>query len=219
MAVDGDRHRQVDRPVRDLTIPDLDVNGIDEHDWIDGVEGSVLPLGHTVHHLVGDGGDGLLRHVGAVHLGQVGADLAVGQPLGRQRQDHVVDPGQAPLPFPHDLRLERARSVPRHADLDRTDVGEHRLGPAAVTSVPAAPTGRVVLVVADVVGDLTVQGRLEDPLGQLLQQPTLAGELQPVTTSPIDQHRDQLLIRDRTHQPGGRLLPRGDLGRHLASLP
>jgi hypothetical protein len=32
VAVDGDREREVDRPVRDLTVSDLDVHGIDEHD-------------------------------------------------------------------------------------------------------------------------------------------------------------------------------------------
>lgn len=69
VAVNGDRHDDVDRPVRDLTIPDLDVDGIDEHDWIDRVQRPVLPLGHPVHHLVGDRGDRLLRHFGAIHLG------------------------------------------------------------------------------------------------------------------------------------------------------
>lgn len=218
MAVDGDRHGQVDRPVRDLTIPDLDVDGIDEHDRIHPVERPVLPLGHPVEDLVGDGGDRLLRHLGAVHLGQMGGDLPVRQTLGRQRQDQVVDPGQPTLPLAHDLRLERPGSVARDPDLDRADVGEHCLGPAAVTGVPAAPTGRVVLVVADVVGDLPVQRGLQDPLGQLLQQPALTGQLQPFTPGPIDQHRDQLLVRDRTGRLHSRLLD-GDLGRHLASLP
>jgi hypothetical protein len=76
-----------------------------------------------------------------------------------------------------------------------------------------------VLVVADVVGDLTVQGGLEDPLGQLLQQTTLTGQLQPVTTSPIDQHRDQLLIHGPGHRPSGRLLLNGGLGRHRGVSP
>jgi hypothetical protein len=76
-----------------------------------------------------------------------------------------------------------------------------------------------MLVVSDVVSDLTVQRGLQDPLGQLLQQATLTGQLQPVTTSPVHQHRDQLLIRDRTGRPGGQLLLNGSLGRYLASLP
>jgi len=173
VAVDGDRHGQVDRPVRDLTVADLDVDGVDEHDRIHPVQGPVLPLRHPVHHLVRDGGYGLFRHVSPVHLGQVSGDLSVGQALGRQRQHHVVNAGQPPLPFAHDLRLESARRIARNPHLDRSDVGEHGLGPAAVTGVPAATAGRIVLVVADVVSDLTVQRRLEDPLRELLQQPTL----------------------------------------------
>jgi hypothetical protein len=161
----------------------------------------------------------LLRHVGAVDLGKVRRDLAVGQPLGRQRQDQVVNPGQPTLTLTHDLRLERTGHIPRHPDLDRPDVSQHSLGPGAVTTVAAALARRVVLAVPDMVGDLTVQCGLQNPLGQLLQQAALTGQLQPVTTSPVYQHRDQLLVRDRTGRPRGRLLLNSGLGRHLASLP
>ena len=65
--------------------------------------------------------------------------------------------GQSPLPLPRDLGLERTGHIPRHADLDRPDVGEHSLTPAAVAAVPAVPAGRVVLVVADRLGDLAFQ--------------------------------------------------------------
>src|SRR6266545_4328644 len=57
-----------------------------------------------------------------------------------------------PLPLAHDPRGEAAVAVPRHVDLDGADVGEHRLGPLAVTAVPAVLAGRVVPVVAEVVG-------------------------------------------------------------------
>ncbi len=49
---------------------------------------------------------------------------------------------------------------------------------------------RVVLVVADVVGDLTLERGFQDPLGQRLQQPALTGQPQPVTTGAVHQHRD-----------------------------
>jgi hypothetical protein len=35
-----------------------------EDDRVDGGEGPVLPFGHAVHHLVSDGGYGLLGDVG-----------------------------------------------------------------------------------------------------------------------------------------------------------
>ena len=40
-----------------------------------------------------------------------------------------------------------------------------------------------------------VQGGLQHPLRQLLQQPALAGQLQPVRPGAVDEHPDQLLVR------------------------
>ncbi|MEV6553915.1 hypothetical protein AB0M57_35255 [Streptomyces sp. NPDC051597] len=48
----------------------------------------------------------------------------------------------------------------------------------------------LVLVVADVIGDLTLQSGLQHPLGQLLQQPNRPGQLQPVIAGTVDQHRE-----------------------------
>lgn len=44
MPVDRDRHDDVDRPVRDLTIADLDVDGVDEYN---GIPLSRGPLRHS----------------------------------------------------------------------------------------------------------------------------------------------------------------------------
>jgi hypothetical protein len=43
VAIDGDGHDHVDRPVGDLTISDLDVDGVDEHDRIHRIQRPVLP--------------------------------------------------------------------------------------------------------------------------------------------------------------------------------
>ena len=181
----GDRQRDVDRPVGDLPVADLHVDRVDEDHRVDRVEGPVLPLGHALDDLVGDRGDRLPGHLGAVDLGQVRRDLPGGQPLRRQRDHHLVDPGQPPLPL---ARRSSARSVPSrsrgHVDLDRPDLGQHRLGPVPVAGVAAVPPGRVVLVVAEVVGDLALQRGLQHPLGQLRQQPALAGQLQPARAGP-----------------------------------
>jgi hypothetical protein len=72
------------------------------------------------------------------------------------------------LPFLDDLRLERALAVARNADLDGADVGQHRLGAAAVTRVTAVLAGWVALVIAEVVVDLPILGELQDPLRELL---------------------------------------------------
>jgi hypothetical protein len=82
---------------------------------------------------VGDRGDRLLRHLGAVDLGQVRGDLPVGEPFRGQGNHHVLDAGQPPLPFGDNSRLEAGIPVPRHGNLYRPGIGEHRLGPVAVT--------------------------------------------------------------------------------------
>jgi hypothetical protein len=190
---------------------------------VDRIEGPVLPVGHALHHLVGDRGDGGLGDLGPVDLCQVGGDLAVGQALRGQRQHHLIDAGQAPLPLLDDLRLEGAGHVPRDTDLGRAHVGEYGLGPVPVAAVPRAFAGRIVLVMAEVIGHLPVQGRLQDPLGQLLQQPALAGQLQPLGAGPVHQHLHQLVVSDRLHSRGTLSLLNGlqlDLGLvHLTSLP
>src|SRR4051794_14295576 len=74
--------------------------GVRNHRWNSSrVQRPVLPLGHALDDLVGDRGDRLPRDIGPVDLAQVGLDLAGGQPLGRQRDDQLVDTGQPPLTF------------------------------------------------------------------------------------------------------------------------
>ncbi len=188
-------HHDVDRPVGDLAVTDLDVDGVHEQDWIHAVQRAAGPFRHPLHHLVGNGGDGLLGDLRTVDLGQVGGDLTVGEALRRQRQHHLVHAGQPALPLLHDLRLERARHIPGHLHLDRANVGQHGLRPGPVAAVAAVPALGIVLLVAEVIGDLALQGRLQHPLGQHLQQPALPGQLQPLGPGPVHEHRNQLLVR------------------------
>ena len=129
---------------------------------------------HALHHRFGDRGDGLLGHLRAVYLGQVSRYLPVCGALRGQRQHHPIHAGQPALPLLHELRLKGASRVPGHLHLDRADVGQHGLRTGAVAGVAAVPACRVVLVIADVISDLTLQGGLQHPLGQLLQQPVLS---------------------------------------------
>ena len=66
-----------------------------------------------------------------------------------------------------------------HADLHRVDLGQHGLTAYTVAGAPAIPTGWVTLVAPEVINDLTVKRRLQDPFGPLLQQSTRAGQQQP----------------------------------------
>lgn len=54
--------------------------------------------------------------------------------------------------------------------------------------------GAALLVMAKVVGDLAFQGGLQEPLGQPLEQPTLAGQLQVLSLSTADQLVDELVV-------------------------
>ena len=141
--------------------------------------------------------DRLLGHLRAVDLGQVRGDLPVGQPFRRQGNHHVVDPGQPPLPFGDDFRLEAGIPVPRHRDLHRPGLGEHRLGPAPVAGIAAIAAFRVVLGIAEVIIQLAFQGALDHHLGQPAQQAALAGQLQPAGPGPLGQLAQQLLIGRR----------------------
>jgi len=120
---------------------------------------------------------GLLRHRGAVDLGEMRRDLPRGQPLRIQRQDDLVDPGQPPLALLHDHRRKRPVAVPRHIDLQLARrLGQDRLRPGPVADVAGITIlGGAVLRMAQVLRHLLVQRSLEHTLRELLQQPVRAG--------------------------------------------
>jgi hypothetical protein len=151
---------------------------------------------------VGDRSDRLLGDLRAIDLGQVRGDLPVGQPFRRQGNHHILDPGQPPLPFSDDFRLETGIPVPRHGNLHRTRLGEHRLRAVAVTGIAAVTARGIVLAVAEMVIQLALQGALDHHLGQAAQQPALAGQLQPVRAGPLGELPQQLLIGRRQLRPG-----------------
>jgi hypothetical protein len=95
------------------------------------------------------------------------------------------------------FRLEAGIPVPRHDDVHRPGLGEHGLRTAAVTGIPAITAGRVILLVAEVIVQLALERALNDHLGQLAQQPALAGQLQPAGAGSLGQLAQQLLISRR----------------------
>jgi hypothetical protein len=66
---------------------------------------------------------------------------------------------------------------------------------------------------AQVVGDLTVEGRLQHAFGQLLQQPTVASQRQARGAGLLHQPADQLGVHT-AHRPLGRIVP----VRHRGSI-
>ena len=53
-AVDVHADSHIDRPVGDLTLTGLDVDGVDEHHRVHPLERPVLPLDHRLDHRVRD---------------------------------------------------------------------------------------------------------------------------------------------------------------------
>lgn len=84
-----------------------------------------------------------------------------------------------------------------HLDRHRPGLGQHRLAPGAVTAVAVAGSATFVGFVAQVVGDLALQSRLQHQLRQLAQQPVLPGQVQALLPGPGDQLRHQGPIHRR----------------------
>src|SRR5690348_4017079 len=132
-----------------------------------------------------------------IDLRQVRSDLPMRQPFRRQGNHHLVNSGEPPLPFGDDFRLETGITVPRHRQLQRPGISEHRLGPVAVAGITAITARRVVLFIAEMMLEFAFQGGLLHHPGQLAQQPALAGQLQPAGAGPLGQLAQHLLIRRR----------------------
>jgi hypothetical protein len=92
------------------------------NDRVDAVERPVLPGCELVDDLVGDLGDQLARHLGAIDLGQVRGDLPGGQTLGVEADDGLVEALHPAGMLGHDPRLEVAVAVPRNGGTGPTSV-------------------------------------------------------------------------------------------------
>lgn len=103
----------------------------------------------------------VLGHVRAVDLDQVGRQLAGGQPLGPQREDQiVVHAGHARLALGN-LRFRTSRLGPGAPRSRPAHVGQHRCGSGPVSGLPAVAAGRCMRLMAEVLGELRLQSRLE----------------------------------------------------------
>ncbi len=121
-------------------------------------------------------------------------DLPGGQPARRQRQHDLIHPIQPTLPLAHDGRRETAVPVAGHLNLDRPDLGQHRLGPGAIARVTPVAAHRVVLVIAQVLAHFRFQRGLEHRFGQPRQQATLADQLHPLGTGLLHKFLGELLL-------------------------
>jgi len=194
LPVHRDAHGDIERLVPHLAVADFHHQGVDEHDRIDAIQWSVLPFGHLLDDLVGDPADRVLGHGRAIDVVEVRGDLSGRQPTRGEREHDLVDPGESSLTFLDDLRLERPRPVPGHVDLDGTDLGQHGLGAAAVADVAALSL--LVLLVTEVFGQLCLERCLQDSLGESVQQPVGADEVDALFLRLLQQLLRELLLID-----------------------
>ncbi len=85
-----------------------------------------------------------------------------------------------------------SRGTPISADLHRYSLGEDRFRPVPFREFAAAPVGRVVPVVAEVLGHLRIQS--EDILGELIEQPVRAHQLHAVLLGLCQKLLGQLFL-------------------------
>jgi hypothetical protein len=100
---------------------------------------------------------------------------------------------------------------PGHRQVDRADIGQHRLSRGSVAVVAAAPPGRIMLVITEVTGHLLGQRPLQHRLGHLRQQPIGTQQLDPFGLGLAQQLIGQLFIDQR---PPARRAAIGFAGHH-----
>ena len=158
-------------------LADLQDHAVQEHDRVDVLQRPLAPLADIVHHRVGHPADQVQADLDPVHLGQVRADVTHRQPAGIERQDLVVEPNEPALALFDDLRLKGPVAVTGSVDLDLAVLGDQRLGRCAIALIGRPARRLAVRLVANVVGQLDLHRPLDQPLGQLGEQPTGPGDL------------------------------------------
>jgi hypothetical protein len=133
-----------------------------------------------------------------------------------ERNHQIIDSGQPPLPLANDHRLECRLPIPRHLNLHRPGLGHQRLRPRPIPRISPIATHRIMLAVTKMIIHLALQGGLNHHLGQPTQASRPPGQLQTLSTRPIDQLPDQLLLQALRRL--GRHIHRHKSHRCLSSL-
>jgi hypothetical protein len=197
VALDGDADRQIAGACPDGTVlADLDHQAIEVGDRVDGVQRPSAPRGDVLQDGVGDAADRVALDLHAVEVAQVRLDIADAHAAGVEAEDPVVQPGQSGLALGHQLGLKAPGAIARGLDVHRAQLGLQGLGRTPIADV--APPSRRPLAgrVAQVLGQLGTQRRLDHPAGQLRQH----------AARPDDLFRRQapqrVLELSRRQQPG-----------------
>ncbi|GFG54799.1 hypothetical protein MAGR_62400 [Mycolicibacterium agri] len=115
---------------------------------------------------------------GADRGGQMMLYIADRHPAGIKRDDHVIEPAQAPRTLGDQRRSEAPVAIARDRQPDVTDLTGHGLGGEPVTGVGQLPPDRIALLITQMVAQLGGQSALQNGFDHLRQKAALAGQLQ-----------------------------------------
>ncbi len=104
-------------------------------------------------------------------------DLARAHAPRVHRDDLVVEACEPRLPLADDLRLKGAAAIARRLQRHFSEIALQRFGSRAVARVAAVIAGRVVLLIAGMLGHLSLHGALQQRFGQLLEQTVFANDV------------------------------------------
>ena len=169
----------------------LEMQRIEVDDRINRIQSSALPGLDVLEDRVRDVGNQRRRHLGPVQLFQMPLDFSSRHPASVKRQDLVVESLEPSLALPHELRIVRAGPISRDFDLDGPGLGMDRLFAFAIARVSGIPALGRVRFVPEVFGHLAFKSVLNQPLGQLLENPAIAENL--FGALALDQFGEQLV--------------------------
>ena len=104
-------------------------------------------------------------------------DISDRHPAGIERDDHPVQPPEAPRALRHQRRGERPVPVPRDLQLDIANLRGNLLRERPVARVRVKRRLRITLLIADMLSQLGLQTPLQASLDQLLNEAIFAIKL------------------------------------------
>ena len=164
-------------------ILDLHPHRVAVHDRIHRVQRSGLPGLHLLSDRLGDVGDCFVAQLGTQGALQVGLNIPNRHPTRIQADDHVRQAANTARAFSHQPRLERPSAVPWGGQVDIADLSAQPFRGEPIPRIARSVTGSVMLLIAQMVGELSLQPGLQNPLHQLRQKPALTSQLHPI---PVD---------------------------------
>ncbi len=153
------------------------MDGVQVNNGINGVQRPVLPRLDLVQDGISHPGDQRRRHLNLVDLFEVILELPGRHAAGVQRQNLIIEALQTDLAFAHQLGLEVAFAIAWNFDIQITVGANDPLAGLAVARVAGAAPIWGVLLVAQVFGHLGLEGRLKQPLLELLEQARVLEQL------------------------------------------